>query len=542
MLENNLAGQTFESTFTQIQLPGSQKLSTLAGNGLRDAQTIAFIDSNVSTAIDIMAGVQADIKIFLDPTRDGVTQITDTLEQYKYLSGMSIISHGNASEVQLGNGLLNANSLSLYSNQLQQWKSALTQDADILFYGCGIAAGEFGKAFIDRISELTDADIAASTDTTGNFAKGGNWDLEYATGSIETSTPFTNSFISSYQGLLPTFYLSDLTATASTNGWGVIEKDKSNGELGATDGKTLTLNGLTYVKGLGVHAGSDTIYALGGNYTRFISDIGINDEVGGNGSVIFQVFADGIQIYDSGLMTGNTATKTVNVDVTDKQNLRLVVTDSGDNNFYDHADWANAHLTSEPLGPDTSAPTPTLAATNINSSISSPYIFSVNYADATSVNASTINGNITSSDLRITGPNGYSQFAQLVSVTPSNTNSSTVAATYQITASDGIWNWNDRGTYTATLLAGAVEDTLGNTTATETTLGTFQNTVESVFLLATNSSQVAEGSPVNITVRRQGDTSGAASIDYFTGGNSTAIPNVNYTPIPISTLAFSPTQ
>jgi Domain of unknown function (DUF4347)/NPCBM/NEW2 domain/Glucose / Sorbosone dehydrogenase/FG-GAP-like repeat/Calx-beta domain len=819
MLKNNFAGQTFESTFAQRELPGSQKLSTLIGNGFRDPQTVAFIDSNVSSAMDIMAGVQADIKIFLDPTRDGVTQITEALEQYKCLSSISIISHGNVSEVQLGDGLLNDKSLPQYSNQLQQWKSSLAQDADILFYGCGIAAGEFGKAFIDRVSQLTDADVAASTDTTGNSAKGGNWNLEYATGTIETITPFTNSFISSYQGLLPTFYLSDLTATASTNGWGAIEKDKSNGngapdaidgntltlngipynkglgvhagsdttyalsgnytrfisdigvddEVGgngsvifqvfadgvniydsglmtgstatktvnvdvtakqnlrlvvtdsgngngydhadwanarlengpptpdtiaptatlnatplsfipnsttpytftvtynddvavnsstldstdllitgpnsysqlatfvsatpstngspltatyritppagawdanetgtytvalqgnqvsdtsnnavvattlgtfqvnvstsatiylsdltataatngwgaiekdksngngapdAIDGNTLTLNGITYNKGLGVHAGSDTTYALSGNYTRFISDIGVDDEVGGNGSVIFQVFADGVNIYDSGLITGSTATKTVNVDVTAKQNLRLVVTDSGNGNGYDHADWANARLTSEPLGPDTSPPAPTLTATAINSSISAPYTFSVTYTDTTSVNVSTINGSTTSSDVRVTGSNGYSQLAQLVTVTPS-TNSPTVTAVYQITATDGIWNWNDRGTYTATLLAGAVRDTLNNTTATDTTLGTFQNTVESIFVFATNSSQVAEGNAINITVRRQGDTSGTASIDYFTGGNSTATPNVNYTPIPITTLTFGPTE
>ena len=336
-------------------------------------------------------------------------------------------------------------------------------------------------------------------------------------------------------------YLSDLTATAAANGWGLIEKDKSNGEIGANDGNVLTLSGLTYTKGLGVHSGSDTTYTLGGNYTRFISDIGVDDEVGNNGSVVFQVLADGVQIYDSGLMTGNTATKTVNVDVTGKQNLRLVVTDSGDNNFYDHADWANARLTSVLLGPDTSPPAPTLTATAINSSISSPYTFSVNYTDATSVNVSTINGSTTNSDVRVTGPNGYSQLAQLVSVTP-NINSPTVTATYQITATDGIWNWNDRGTYTATLLAGAVRDTLNNTTATDTTLGTFQNTVESIFVFATNSSQVAEGNAINITVNRQGDTSGTASIDYFTGGNSTAIPNVNYTPIPITTLTFGSTE
>jgi glucose/arabinose dehydrogenase len=472
MLKNNFAGQTFESTFTQMELPGSQKLSTLIGNGFRDPQTIAFIDSNVSSAMDIMAGVQADIKIFLDPTRDGVTQITEALEQYKCLSSISIISHGNASEVQLGNGLLNDKSLPQYSNQLQQWKSSLAQDADILFYGCGIAAGEFGKAFIDRVSQLTDADVAASTDTTGNSAKGGNWNLEYATGTIETITPFTNSFISSYQGLLPTFYLSDLTATAATNGWGAIEKDKSNGNGApdAIDGNTLTLNGIAYNKGLGVHAGSDTTYALSGNYTRFISDIGVDDEVGGNGSVIFQVFADGVNIYDSGLMTGSTATKTVNVDVTAKQNLRLVVTDSGNGNGYDHADWANARLENGPPTPDTTAPTATLNATplSVTPNSTTPYTFTVTYNDNVAVNSSTLD----STDLLITGPNSYSQLATFISATPS-TNGSPLTATYRINPPAGAWDANETGTYTVALQGNQVSDT-SNNAVVATTLGTFQ--------------------------------------------------------------------
>jgi glucose/arabinose dehydrogenase len=300
----------------------------------------------------------------------------------------------------------------------------------------------------------------------------------------------------------------------------------------------LTLNGVTYAKGLGVHAGSDITYALGGNYTRFTSDIGVDDEVGNNGSVVFQLFADGVKIYDSGTMIGSTATKTVDVDVTGKQNLRLVVTDSGNGDGYDHADWAGAKLTLVASGPDTAAPIPTFAATSIATSSANPYTFTVTYADATAVNVSTINGNTQSSDVRVTGPNGFTQLAQLVSVTPTG-NSSSVTATYQILAPDGIWNWNDRGTYTATLLAGAVQDTLGNTTTTNTILGTFQNTVESIFTLATNSSQVGEGGSVTISIRRQGDATGTATIDYFTGGNTTAVPNVNYVPIPISTLTFA---
>ena len=49
-----------------------------------------------------------------------------------------------------------------------------------------------------------------------------------------------------------------------TNGWGPVEKDRSNGEAGASDGEPITLNGVTYAKGLGAHAASDVRYALNG--------------------------------------------------------------------------------------------------------------------------------------------------------------------------------------------------------------------------------------------------------------------------------------
>jgi hypothetical protein len=88
-------------------------------------------------------------------------------------------------------------------------------------------------------------------------------------------------------------YVADLAWTSASNGWGPVEKDRSNGETGATDGRTITLNGTTHAKGLGVHASSDVRYDLNGAYSTFISDVGVDDEVGSRGSVVFQVYADG---------------------------------------------------------------------------------------------------------------------------------------------------------------------------------------------------------------------------------------------------------
>jgi hypothetical protein len=60
---------------------------------------------------------------------------------------------------------------------------------------------------------------------------------------------------------------------------------------------------------------------------------------------VFQVYLDGVKAYDSGLMLGNSLTAPLDLDVTGKNELRLVVTNGGDNVDYDHADWANARLT-----------------------------------------------------------------------------------------------------------------------------------------------------------------------------------------------------
>jgi hypothetical protein len=144
-------------------------------------------------------------------------------------------------------------------------------------------------------------------------------------------------------------YLSDAAWTSASNGWGPVEKDRSNGDLAAGDGTTLTLNGTTYAKGLGAHSASDIRYALNGACSTFQTDIGLDDEVGANGSVIFQVWADGVKLFDSGLMTGSSPTQSVTVNVGGRQELALIIGDGGDGNSYDHGDWAGARVTCTPI-------------------------------------------------------------------------------------------------------------------------------------------------------------------------------------------------
>jgi hypothetical protein len=147
-------------------------------------------------------------------------------------------------------------------------------------------------------------------------------------------------------------YVSDVSPTFATNGWGPYERDHSNGEQGANDGGPITLNGLYYPKGLGTHAASELRYNLSGLFAFFSADVGVDDEVGNSGSVVFQVWADGTQLYDSGTMTGSSATKHLSVDLAGRNELRLIVTDAGNGNVDDHGDWGNALLWSARSGPN----------------------------------------------------------------------------------------------------------------------------------------------------------------------------------------------
>ena len=163
---------------------------------------------------------------------------------------------------------------------------------------------------------------------------------------------FDSSGINNASGLAPQsggsdVYVSDLLWTYEANGWGPAERDRSNGEQGAADGTTLTLNGTTYTKGIGAHAYSEIRVNLAGAYSTFISDVGLDDEMnpyGAVGSIVFQVWADGTLLYDSGVMNTITSTRSVNVSVAGRSELKLIVTDGGDGIGWDHADWAGARL------------------------------------------------------------------------------------------------------------------------------------------------------------------------------------------------------
>ncbi|BDI15034.1 hypothetical protein ANSO36C_08360 [Nostoc cf. commune SO-36] len=144
----------------------------------------------------LLAGVTTGTEIHvLDPGEDAVTQITNTLLGRQNIASLHIVSHGEAGGVDFGSSVLNLTDLPQYAAQLKTWSKALTNDADILFYGCNVAEGQLGQAFVQNISQITGADVAASNNLTG---KDGDWNLEVTTGNIESPLVFDSKVTSAY--------------------------------------------------------------------------------------------------------------------------------------------------------------------------------------------------------------------------------------------------------------------------------------------------------------------------------------------------------
>ncbi|MGW4891488.1 NPCBM/NEW2 domain-containing protein [Kitasatospora sp. NPDC004240] len=138
--------------------------------------------------------------------------------------------------------------------------------------------------------------------------------------------------------------LSDLPFASAANAWGPPERDRSNGDHAAGDGRTLGIRGTAYAKGLGVHGPSDIGFHLGGACRGLVARVGVDDEAYGNGSVVFQVWKDGVLAADSGRLTGKDPAKALSADLTGATAVRLVVTDAGDGGGWDHADWADVRI------------------------------------------------------------------------------------------------------------------------------------------------------------------------------------------------------
>ncbi|MBN3938512.1 DUF4347 domain-containing protein, partial [Nostoc sp. NMS9] len=167
------------------------------------ATHLVFIDPQVENYQSLVAGVLPNTSVVvLDPDQNGIEQISQVVATHWKINSLHIVSHGAPGQVYLGKSQLSYETLNHYAWQLMDWANVLSADAQLLLYGCEVGQTEQGKAFVQRLSELTGAVVAASDNLTGSTALGGDWELEVSTGAIVPALAFEPEVMAAYASVL----------------------------------------------------------------------------------------------------------------------------------------------------------------------------------------------------------------------------------------------------------------------------------------------------------------------------------------------------
>ena len=159
------------------------------------AREIVFIETNIADWQTLAAGVSPNAEVvLLDAARDGLAQMAEWASTHSDYDAIHILSHGSQGALQLGSVMLTDADLAEREDDLARLGNALTADGDLLLYGCGVAAGDEGIAFIRDLAAATGADVAASDDLTGAVGLGGDWELEDQVGLIKTESIAASGF------------------------------------------------------------------------------------------------------------------------------------------------------------------------------------------------------------------------------------------------------------------------------------------------------------------------------------------------------------
>ncbi|MCP5421404.1 MAG: cadherin domain-containing protein [Chromatiaceae bacterium] len=154
---------------------------------------------------DLRAGsddsVQMEV-VVLDDATGGIAQLSDVLAQYHDLDSIHLISHGADGAIVLAGDVIDLARLRAETDTFSAWGGALATDGDILVYGCDVASTPEGEALIDALAAVTQADVAASDDLTGNASLGGDWDLEYRSGDIDAAPVVGDAAQTDWRGTL----------------------------------------------------------------------------------------------------------------------------------------------------------------------------------------------------------------------------------------------------------------------------------------------------------------------------------------------------
>jgi len=197
-----------------------------------ERRELAFVDTNIEDYQSLIDSLDAGVEVqLIDGGEDGLNAMVSMLSDRQDIDALHVYSHGDTGELSLGSTHLTLDNLEESASQLQALGDALAEDGDILLYGCYVGADDLGVDFIDRIAELTGADVAASDDLTGSDDHGGDWELEVASGDIQTEAMAAAGF----DGALTAPTISNLSDLTLDEGDPAVQLDPDISFSGASN-------------------------------------------------------------------------------------------------------------------------------------------------------------------------------------------------------------------------------------------------------------------------------------------------------------------
>jgi len=186
------ANETLQAT-TSPSTPPPVSIQQLVAQPAAAPETtrheLIFVDGGIDHLDQLLADLQQRQPgvqlVVIDPEADGLAVITETLRNTRELDAVHVLSHGNEQGLQLGSTFLGSATLQARAQEVAGWSTSFRAGADLMLYGCDLAAGIDGQAMATGLGLLTGTDVAASSDLTGNAMRGGDWSLEYQTGLIQ---------------------------------------------------------------------------------------------------------------------------------------------------------------------------------------------------------------------------------------------------------------------------------------------------------------------------------------------------------------------
>ncbi|HEY9833129.1 MAG TPA: DUF4347 domain-containing protein [Stenomitos sp.] len=240
--------------------------------------TVVFVDAGVENYQQLVNGVISKAEVFvLDAAADGIKQISQVLQQRQDAGAVHLVSHGAPGCLYLGNTQLSLDTFTHYATQLQQWEVT-----NLLLYGCNVAAGDAGQEFVEKLHQLTGANIAASRTPTGNSALGGNWELEVVLGQEHPLLAFPPSVIAAYEGILnigtpPTLRVGGTAQYTNSPVAVASSLTLTDPDVGDTlDGASVVLEGtVTAQESLGITGQAGTSGSISGINWRYDTTSGV---------------------------------------------------------------------------------------------------------------------------------------------------------------------------------------------------------------------------------------------------------------------------